>query len=174
VDCRRLLFIDESGAKTNMTRLYGRAAVGTRVRDAVPTARWQTTTMIAAVGAGGPRAPFLLEGAIDGASFRVYVERVLVPELKPGDIVVMDNLSSHKDSDARQLIQAAGAEVLELPPYSPDFNPIEKMWSKVKAWLRDAKARCFDELATALADVLRAVTPADIQGWFRSCGYDII
>lgn len=157
-----------------MTRLYGRAAVGERVRDSIPTASWNTTTMIAAVGVGGARAPFVIPGAIDGSAFRVYVERVLAPTLKAGDIVVMDNLSSHKDAAARRRIEAAGAQVLDLPPYSPDFNPIEKMWSKVKAWLRGAKARCFDDLAKAIADALEAVTASDIRGWFQSCGYSII
>jgi transposase len=156
-----------------MTRLYGRAAVGERVRDSIPTASWNTTTMIAAVGVGGARAPFIVEGAIDGFAFRVYVERVLVPALKAGDIVVMDNLSSHKDAAARRMIEAVGAKVLDLPPYSPDFNPIEKMWSKIKAWPRRAKARCFDDLAKAIADALEAVTDTDIRGWFHSCGYVI-
>lgn len=157
-----------------MTRLYGRAAVGSRVRDSIPTAIWHSTTMIAAVSADGPRAPFMLEGAVDGAAFRVYVEQVLVPALSPGDIVVMDNLSTHKDRAAREAIQAAGGRVLDLPPYSPDFNPIEKMWSKVKASLRGAKARCFEDLSSAMAAALKAVTREDIQGWFQSCGYSII
>ena len=157
-----------------MTRLYGRAAVGQRVRDWVPTSAWHTTTMIAAIGLGGARAPFVLEGPIDGPAFRVYVERVLVPTLQPGDIVVMDNLSSHKDAAARRLIESVGAAVMDLPPYSPDLNPIEKMWSKIKAWLRRVKARSFDDLITAIGEALAAVTPSDIQGWYQSCGYDII
>ena len=157
-----------------MTRLYGRAEIGERVRDSIPTATWHTTTMIAAVSADGARAPFVLEGAIDGAAFRVYVEHVLAPTLKAGDIVVMDNLSSHKDPVARQMIEDAGARVLDLPPYNPDFNPIEKMWSKIKAWLRRAKARSFDDLIQAIADALQAVCFADIKGWFHSCGYDLI
>jgi transposase len=157
-----------------MTRLYGRAAVGCRVRDSVPTGTWNTTTMLAAIGAGGPRAPFVLAGAIDGAAFSVYVQRVLVPALKPGDIVVMDNLSSHKNTGAREFIQAAGATIMDLPPYSPDFNPIEKMWSKVKALLRKAKARQYKSLVKAVGQALQAVTISDIQGWFKTCGYDII
>jgi transposase len=174
IDPRRLVFIDESGARTNMTRLYGRAAVGRRVRDAVPTAHWSTTTMIAAVRADGAGAPMLLEGPIDGLSFDAWTEQVLVPELRPGDVVVLDNLSTHKHVVARARIQAAGASVLDLPPYSPDLNPIEKMWSKIKAFLRGAKARSFDELAAAFAAALRAVTAQDIRGWFQSCGYTII
>ena len=172
-DPRRFVFLDESSAKTNMTRLYGRASVGQRVHDSVPTATWHTTTMLAAVGAEGPRAPFLLEGAIDAIAFRTYVKEVLVAELQPGDWVIMDNLSSHKDQAAREAIEAVGAFVLDLPPYSPDFNPIEKMWSKIKALLRQAKARYFTDLAQAMAEALERVTESDIQGWFQSCGYEI-
>ena len=174
LDHRRLVFIDESSAKTNMTRLYGRAASGCRVRDAIPTANWNTTTMVAAIAADGPRAPFVLDGAIDALAFAVYVRQVLVPCLKPGDIVVMDNLSSHKDATTRAVIQEAGAIILDLPPYSPDFNPIEEMWSKVKTLLRSAKARCFNDLVEAVGQAIEAVTINDIQGWFKSCGYNII
>lgn len=130
--------------------------------------------MLAAIGVEGACAPMLLEGAIDGDAFDAYVEQVLAPALRPGDIVVMDNLSTHKNSRARARIQTAQAEVLDLPPYSPDFNPIEKMWSKVKALLRAAKARSFDELAAAMASAIHAVTSQDAKGWFHSCGYDII
>ena len=144
-----------------------------RVRDAIPTASWHTTTMIAAVGAAGARAPFILEGALDAQVFRAYVEQVLVPELRPGDIVVMDNLSSHKDEAARGLIEAAGSQVWDLPPYSPDLNPIEKMWSKVKESLRQAKARTFGKLTQAVGHAMGSITPDDIVGWFHSCGYDI-
>lgn len=155
-----------------MTRLYGRAFVGQRVRDAVPTATWHTTTMLAAIGADGARAPFVLEGAIDGAAFEIYVERILAPTLKSGDIVVMDNLSSHKNANARKWIEAAGATIWDLPPYSPDLNPIEMMWSKVKALLRKAKARSFEELVQAVGAAIQAVTTKDIHGWFNECGYD--
>ena len=173
LDQRRLLFIDESGAKTNMTRLYGRAPADERVNDLVPTASWHTTTMIAAVGAAGAKAPFILEGALDVQAFRAYVDQVLVPQLKPGDIVVMDNLSSHKDEEARGLIEAAGSQVWDLPPYSPDLNPIEQMWSKVKESLRQAKARTFGKLVQAVGHAIRSVTHDDILGWFGSCGYEI-
>jgi transposase len=169
----RLVFLDESGAKTNMTRLYGRAAFGKRVCDSIPTARWHTTTVIAAVGVDGPLAPCMLEGAMDAAAFRAYVEQLLVPAWKPGDFVVMDNLSSHKDSAAREAIEEAGAIVLDLPPYSPDLNPIEKMWSKIKAFLRKAKARSFEDLAQALKGAIQDITLSDTQGWFQSCGYKI-
>jgi len=157
-----------------MTRLYGRAAVGVRVHDSIPTAAWHTTTMIAALGLEGAQAPFMFEGAIDALTFRVYVQWALAPALRPGDIVVMDNLSSHKDRQARALIEAAGAEIWDLPPYSPDLNPIEKMWSKIKALLRQIKARDADALVDAVRLALAAITLEDIQGWFASCGYDII
>ncbi len=156
-----------------MTRLYGRAESGVRVRDSVPTALWHTTTMIAAVSADGAQAPFMFDGAIDAQIFRIYVERVLVPTLRPGDIVVLDNLSSHKDRVARAAIEAAGAQVWDLPPYSPDFNPIEMMWSKIKTLLRRLKARDPQQLTHAVAEALRAVTLNDIVGWFTACGYSL-
>ena len=170
-DHRRLLFIDESGAKTNMTRLYGRAFDGRRVCDAVPHGHWCTTTMVSAIGLNGPKAPFVLGGAMDADAFRIYVERVLAPELQPGDIVVMDNLSSHKDAQARQIIQGAGAVVWDLPPYSPDFNPIEQMWSKVKAFLREAKARTEQGLIRAIGKAFTTIIQDDCVGWFKHAGY---
>lgn len=172
-DTARLVFIDESGAKTNMTRLYGRGFDGGRVYDCVPHGHWSATTMIAAVGTEGTRAPFVFEGAMDAEMFVAYVKHVLVPELRPGDIVVMDNLRSHKNAHARELIEQAGAHVWFLPPYSPDFNPIEKMWSKIKAYLRKACARTQETLYQAIADALATVTQSDIRGWFESCGYII-
>ena len=173
LDHRRLLFLDESGAKTNMTRLYGRAPRGMRVRDSVPTGRWETTTMIAAVGRNGPQAPFVFDGPLDGDMFEVYVKHVLAPTLVPGDILVMDNLSTHKNRIARQLIRAAGAEIWDLPSYSPDLNPIEKMWSKIKAYLRKRKARNPHALSQAIGEALEKVSREDIQGWFGSCGYSL-
>ena len=171
---RRLLFIDESGTKTNMTRLYGRAPRGTRVYDHVPSGHWETTTMIAAVGRNGPQAPWVLDGPMDGAAFAVWAARVLAPTLEPGDIVVMDNLSVHKNNAARAAIEKAGAEIWKLPPYSPDLNPIEKMWSKVKAYLRKAKARDADALYQAVGRAMAQVTHQDIENWFASCGYSLI
>lgn len=171
---RRLLFIDESGAKTNMTRLYGRAPRGVRVVDYVPCARWGTTTMIAAVGRNGPQAPWVLDGPMDGEAFAVWAEQVLAPTLEPSDIVVMDNLSVHRNAAARAAITAAGAEVWDLPPYSPDLNPIEKMWSKVKACLRELKARNPEELCHAVGQAMARVNQQDGENWFDSCGYSII
>lgn len=169
----RLLFIDESGAKTNMTRLYGRAPRGVRVYDRVPNGRWETTTMIAAIGRNGPQAPWVLEGAMDGAAFTVWAEQVLAPTLEPGDIIVMDNLSVHKNRNARAAIEARGAEIWDLPPYSPDLNPIEKMWSKVKALLRQSKARDTETLYTAIGHAMEEVSHTDIVNWFDSCGYSL-
>lgn len=170
----RLLFIDESSAKTNMTRLYGRAPRGVRIYDHIPNSRWETTTIIAAVGRNGPQAPWVLDAPMDGAAFAVWVEHILAPTLKPTDIVVMDNLSVHRNATARAAVEATGAQVWDLPPYSPDLNPIEKMWSKVKAHLRKAKARDPETLYQAIGDAMEQVTPEDVQNWFRSCGYSLI
>ena len=135
---------------------------------------WKTTTFIAALRHDRVSAPFVLEGAMNGETFRAYVEHILVPTLRPGDIVVLDNLSSHKDKPAIALMEQAGAEVRFLPPYSPDFNPIEKMWSKVKALLRSAKARTEATLLAAIGAALAEVTAQNAEGWFASCGYSII
>lgn len=174
VDHRRLLFIDESGAKTNMTRLYGRAPRGDRVRDYVPHGHWQSTTMISSVGRNGPQAPWVLEGPMDGDAFFLWAEQVLAPTLEATDIVVMDNLSVHKNAKARAAIEATGASIWDLPAYSPDFNPIEKMWSKIKAHLRKVKARDSESLFEAIGQALEQVSAQDIQNWFASCGYSLI
>ena len=171
---RRLLFIDESSAKTNMTRLYARAPRGMRVYDRVPNGRWETTTMIAAVGRNGPQAPWVLDGPMDGVAFAIWAQHVLGPTLEPGDIVVMDNLSAHKNATARAAIEATGAEIWDLPPYSPDLNPIEKMWSKVKGCLRTAKARHAEALYQAIGKAFARVTNRDVANWFASCGYSLI
>lgn len=168
-----LLFIDETGAKTNMTRLYGRARKGTRVVDSAPGGSWHTTTLIAAIGLEGAKAPMVIEGATDAAVFTAYVQHVLVPELKPGMTVVMDNLSSHKSPAIERMILAVGAALLYLPPYSPEFNPIELMWSKIKAMLRTIKARTKKELQKAIAKALEAVSASDAKGWFGHCGVSI-
>lgn len=171
LDLPKLVFLDESGAKTNMTRLRGRAKDGQRLIDDAPSGHWCTTTMISSVRLDGSTACMAIDGATTGEVFRAYVQRVLLPTLEPGDIVVMDNLSAHKDAEALDLIRSVGAEVRFLPPYSPDFNPIEKMWSKVKEFLRNAKARTQEALFNAIAEALRTVTPKDAEGWFTSCGY---
>jgi transposase len=170
-DPAKLIFLDESGAKTNLTRLCGRAPKGERVHASTPHGRWQTTTMIAALRLDGRTECLTLEGATDTESFRAYVEMVLVPTLQPGDIVVMDNLSPHKSDPTLALITQVGAQVLFLPAYSPDLNPIEKMWSKVKALLRAAQARTPADLVRAIGQALAQVTAKDALGWFVSCGY---
>jgi transposase len=168
-DPARLVFLDETAVKTTMTRLYGRARRGQRAVDEVPCGRWRTTTLIAAITLEGARAAMLIEGATDSAVFETYVECVLVPELRPGMIVVLDNLSPHKSARVAEMIERAGAELWPLPPYSPDFNPIELMWSKVKTLLRAAKARTEEELFEATARVLQRITPSDASAWFRHC-----
>jgi len=154
-----------------MTRLYGRGLRGARVYDRVPNGRWETTTMIAAIGRNGAQASWVLDGPMDGAAFTVWAERILAPTLEPADIIVMDNLSAHRNEAARAAIHATGATVWDLPPYSPDLNPIEKMWSKVKAHLRAAKARDPQALCQAIGDAMASVSQQDIVNWFASCGY---
>lgn len=171
LDVNRLVFIDEAGAKTNMTRLYGRSAKGTRAFDHAPHGHWCTTTMISSIRFSGETACMAVDAATSGDVFRAYVERVLVPSLRKDDIVVLDNLSAHKDKAALRMIEGAGAQVRFLPPYSPDLNPIEKMWSKVKQLLRGEKARTKKSLIAAIAAALSCVTEADALGWFASCGY---
>ena len=171
MDPARLIFIDESGAKTNMTLLYGRTFGGERLVDYAPHGHWSTTTMIGALRVNGVGACMTLEGALDGLAFRAYVEQVLGPTLKAGDCVVVDNLSSHRVSGVREAIEERGACLKALPPYSPDLNPIEKMWSKVKQILRTAKARTRPSLDEAIATALKSVTPDDAQNWFRASGY---
>ncbi len=171
LDPTRLVFVDESGAKTNMTRLRGRALGGQRLVDTAPHGHWCTTTIIGAVRLDATTACMAVDGATDKDVFREYVRCVLAPTLRVGDIVVLDNLSAHKDDQTQALIEQAGAELRFLPPYSPDLNPIEKMWSKVKTFLRTAKARTEEELHQAIGQALATVTSQDAQGWFRSCGY---
>jgi transposase len=154
-----------------MTRLYARAFGGQRAVAKVPHGHWSTTTMISALRLDGSTADMVLEGATDGTAFQVYVSQVLAPTLKRGDIVVMDNLGAHKISSVLKTIRATGAELWFLPPYSPDFNPIEKMWSKIKAYLRKAEARTKETLWQAIGAALKTVTAADALGWFESCGY---
>jgi len=168
-----LVFLDESGAKTNMTRLYGRAPVGERCVDHTPHGHWKTMTMLSAIRLDGvlQDATVVVDGAMDGATFLAYTEQCLAPSLRPGDVVIMDNLSSHKAAGVCEAIEAMDATLWYLPPYSPDLNPIEKLWSKVKAWLRRAMARSFDALSDAIADALRTVTPDECSNYFNSCGY---
>lgn len=174
LDPRRLIFIDETGASTKMARLRGWAPKGERCRAAIPWGHWKTTTFTAGLRLDGLAAPMVLDGPMDGNAFLAYVEQVLVPELEPDDIVVMDNLPAHKVSGVRVAIEAAGAGLLYLPPYSPDFNPIEKAFSKLKAHLRKAAARTVDDLWDAIAESLDLFTPDECTNYFVSAGYDPI
>ena len=167
-----MIFIDETGANTKMARLRGWAPKGERCRAAIPHGHWKTTTFTAGLRLDGIAAPMLLDGPMHGAAFRAYVERVLVPDLSPGDIVVMDNLPAHKVAGIRQAIEAAGAHLLYLPPYSPDFNPIEMAFSKLKALLRKAAARTVDDLWEAIAEAIGTFNPEACQNVFAAAGYD--
>jgi len=167
----KLVFIDECGTQEDMTPRYGRAPVGQRVVEAVPTANWTIKTLIAALRLEGQCAPMVLEGAMDGAAFLAWVQQVLVPTLKPGDIVIWDNLGAHQVAGVAAAIEGAGATLRPLPPYSPDLNPIEKMWSKVKEFLRRAKARSLRALLRAIKKALASVTAEDATAWFETCGY---
>jgi transposase len=172
LDPDRLVFIDETGATTKMARLRGRAVKGERCRASVPHGHWKTTTFTAGLRRSGMMAPMILDGAMDGQAFLAYVEQVLVPELEAGDVVVMDNLPAHKVAGVRKAIEAAGAHLLYLPPYSPDFNPIENAFSKLKAILRKAAARTVDDLWDAIAQALPAFTPHECTNYFLNAGYD--
>jgi len=154
-----------------VTRLYGRAPVGQRLVEAVPAGHWKTTTFVAALGATGLAAPMTLDGAIDGDTFVAYVEQVPVKELERGDVVVMDNLSSHKRAEVRAAIEQAGCTLLYLPPYSPDLNPIELAFAKLKALLREAKERTVEGLWQFLGRALDAFAPQECLNYFRHCGY---
>ena len=154
-----------------MTRLRGRALRGQRVVEAVPHGHWKTTTLIAALDQRGMRCSLVLDGAVDGSAFETFVGAVLVPTLQPGDLVILDNLSSHKGPRVGQLIRAAHADVIYLPPYSPDFNPIENAFSKIKQGLRTLGLRVVSELWAAIQPVLDRITPTDAAGFFRHCGY---
>jgi len=156
-----------------MTRLYGRRFDGQRLVEACPHGHWQTTTMLSSLRLDGTTAAMSLEGAVDGLAFEAYVERVLLPTLHAGDIFLLDNLQVHKSVKVKQLIESVGAEIWFLSPYSPDYSPIENMWSKVKAILRKIKARTQTNLETAIGTALAAVTPKDAAGWFKHCGYNV-
>jgi transposase len=165
----RLVFVDETGVTTAMTPAYGRAPRGERVEASAP-ASWESVTVIAAMGLGGVRAPLAFSGSVNAATFLMYVEQILVPALRRGDVVIFDNLTSHLSPEVSGAIRRAGASVLPLPPYSPDFNPIEEMFSKFKEFLRRVGARAKEHLYDAIGEGLREVTTEDILGWFRHAG----
>jgi transposase len=154
-----------------MTRMWGRAPRGERICEATPQGRWEVLTTLGAMSLRGIDAAMTIESATDGEVFKGYVEQVLCPKLRPGDVVILDNLSAHKVPGICELIEACGAQLLYLPPYSPDLNPIEKAWSKFKKFLRDAKARTKEALDQAVTDALKTITPENAAAWFRHCGY---
>lgn len=170
---RRFIFVDESAVNTAMTRRYGRAPKGERAYDSAPRNYGSHTSVIGAMGLRGLVAVLTVEGAVDTEVFNAYAERVLGPRLRPGDVVVLDNLTAHRASRIEEVAESRGAQVLWLPPYSPDYSPIEQCWSKIKAYLRGAKARTREALEGALTAALGLVTKADIRGWFKHCGYSL-
>jgi transposase len=167
----RLVFLDEMGLKTDLTRLRGWAEGGERLTEAVPGGRWHTNTLIQAIALDGTRAAMVLDGPIDGYSFAGFCEWLLAPALHPGDIVVMDNLSSHKTTRAIQSIESVGARVAYLPPYSPDLNPIENIFAKVKQLVRSLRPRNIRKVVSATAEALRNITLDEIESVFLHCGY---
>ncbi len=171
LDPARLVFIDETWAKTNMTRLCGWAPRGRKLLAKVPHGHWRTLTFLAALRRDRINAPCVIDGPINGDSFLAYVEQILVPTLKPGDIVVVDNLGSHKGKAVRRAIRAAGAKLFFLPPYSPDLNPIEQVFAKLKTLLRKAAERSVEATWKRIGTLLRAFTPQECANYFRNAGY---
>jgi putative transposase len=172
IDPARLVFIDETWTKTNMAPLRGWARRGTRLRAKVPHARWKTMTFLAALRSDRIEAPCLIDGPINGERFRLYVETMLAPTLRPGDIVILDNLSSHRGKLVRSTIRRSGAKLLFLPKYSPDLNPIEQVFAKLKHWLRQAAARSFDSLCSAIDEVLNSITANECANYLQNAGYE--
>jgi transposase len=170
-DASRLVFLDETGVTTNMARQRGRAPRGERCVGAVPYGHWKTTTFIGALRHHGLSAPMVTDGPMNGALFLAYVRTFLCPTLRAGDIVIADNLSSHKVAGVKQAIEAVGATLCYLPPYSPDFNPIEKLFAKLKALLRKAALRAVEALWTKLGELLDAFSAQECRNYFASCGY---
>jgi len=164
-----LIFLDESGVTTSMTRLYARASGGGRIYEGTPDSRWKILTILGALSTRGMIAAMTIEEATDGDIFLAYLDHCLCPQLRAGDVVVMDNLSSHKVDGVEQRIKKCGAEVLYLPPYSPDLNPIEKAWSKLKTLLRSTKARTKEALDKAITELLPQITPENAVAWFKHC-----
>jgi len=171
VDPNRLVFLDETGAKTNMTRRYGRSLKGERCYDSAPNGHWESVTILSSLRLDGSTESIVFDGAVDRAMFDEYINVFLVPCLRPGDIVIVDNLSPHKSQKAYDAIKMQQAELIFLPAYSPDLNPIENMWSKVKQVLRGIKARTHEDLFEGIGKALELVSASDAQGWFKSCGY---
>ena len=174
LDPGRLVFVDETGATTKMARLRGRAPKGERCRAAIPHGHWKTTTFVAGLRLSGMTAPMVLDGPMNGPAFLAYVEQVLVPTLRPDDIVIMDNLAPHKSAAVRKAIEAVGANLLLLPPYNPDLNPIENAFAKLKALLRKAAERTVDRLWKRIGLLIDAFTPKECANYFAAAGYNAI
>ena len=174
MDPAKLVFLDEAGINTGMTRLYGRAPGGERVVEYIPDVRFERTSILSSVRLNGAMVPLVFEGALNGDIFLGYIQKFLVPTLQKDDIVIMDSLSSHKVKGVADAIEAKGAFVLYLPGYSPDLNPIEQMWSKVKAYLRKVKARTIAALYEAIKDALDLISLSDIKGWFSDANYSVV
>jgi len=172
-DVRRDVFLDECGVTTDLLRRYGRSPVGTRLQDHTPCSHWQTHTVIVGLRADGLTAPAVFDGPIDTPTFRAYVEQVLVPTLQPGDVVVLDNLAVHKQPEIHQARRAVGAELRFLPPYSPDLNPIEQAFAKLKAFLRAARPRSFEHVCEVVAWILPRVTATECRHFIQHCGYRV-
>jgi transposase len=170
---RHLVFLDEAGANTKMTRTCGRAPRGHRLATKVPHGHWRTTTVVAALRVDRVTAPLVVDGPLNGDIFRAYVEQQLVTTLRAGDVVIMDNLASHKVSGVRQAIERAGAQLVYLPPYSPDLNPIEQAFAKLKTLLRSAAARSIEQLQNSIGQILDRFTATECHNYFRHCGYAI-
>lgn len=171
MNAARLVFIDETWATTNMARCYGRAPRGERVIASVPHGHWKTSTFVAGLRHDGITAPLVIDGAMNGTVFRAYVEQFLAPTLAPGDIVIMDNLPSHKVTGVQEAIEACGASLIYLPPYSPDLNPIEQAFAKLKALLRKAAARTVETLWTTIGESLSAFSPTECANYLADAGY---
>ena len=174
LEATKLVFIDETGATTNMARRRGRSPRGKRCRASVPHGHWKTTTLVCGLRLDGLTAPRVIDGAMDGAAFRAYASTLLGPSLRVGDIVVLDNLAAHKVQGVREALGESGATLLYLPPYSPDFNPIEQAYAKLKALLRKTAARTVDGLESAIATALEAFSPEECANYFTHAGYKTI
>jgi len=172
IDPARLVFIDETWTKTNMAPLRGWAPIGQRIKAKVPNGHWKTMTFLAALRHDRVAAPWLIDGPINAERFLLYVEKVLAPTLQPGDVVVMDNLGSHKGKAVRRAIRTAGAKLFFLPKYSPDLNPIEQLFAKLKHWLRKAAKRSVQAVCDAIGQTLNRVTPVECKNYFVNSGYD--
>jgi transposase len=173
MDISTTFWLDESSRNTGMTRLYGRSFSGERVIDYVPDVRFERTSILGVLGLNGIIAPFVYNGSLNGELFRAYVSEILIPALKNGDTLILDNLSVHKVKGVLQPLTDKGINIAFLPPYSPDYNPIELAWSKIKAYLRKVKVRLLEALPDVICDILDTIAKSDARGWIKHCGYGL-